>query len=92
MLRFWWTVIKLTLNTAGLVLATTALVPTRREASASVQAGVPYMSGGGLVRESAAATSVLVVTVVVSVFKPSEGPARVTRARTGSPQRTHALG
>lgn len=65
-LTYWWTAIKLALNTAGLVLAVTVLVPTLHQAAAASSSP----GGSGLIRDTAAASSVLIATVLISTYKP----------------------
>src|SRR4051812_40307454 len=75
--RHWWVTVKLALTTAGAVLSLVVLTPALR--------GLADAPGGSLgqrlelVRNSGAASVVLLVTLVLSVYKPS---GRVTFART----------
>ncbi len=72
--RYWWVTIKLALNVAGIVLALLVLVPTLGAAAdaATAVAGAPVPSADrlGLVRDAAAASLVLVMTVLLAVYKP----------------------
>lgn len=78
-LVYWWTAIKLALNTAGVVLALTVLVPTLHRAA---DAGA-HSDGGGLVRDCGAASSVLIATVLISMYKPL---GRINASRMISPR------
>ena len=71
--RYHWTLLKLVLNTAGLTLAWLVLLPSLHAAANQAQGALHAVSGRdrlGLVRNSSAAITVLVVTVLLSVFKP----------------------
>jgi hypothetical protein len=72
--RYWWVTIKLTLTVAGIVLALLVLMPTLGAAAdaATAVAGAPELSVDrlGLVRDTAAASTVLIVTVLLAVYKP----------------------
>ena len=73
-LRYYWTSLKLALNSAGLVLAWLVLLPSldraADQAHTALSTGLPAGDRLGLVRDSAAAMTVLVVTVLLSVYKP----------------------
>jgi hypothetical protein len=72
--RYWWVTLKLTLTVAGIVLALLVLVPTLSAAAAAATAvaGAPAPSVDrlGLVKDTAAASTVLIVTVLLAVYKP----------------------
>jgi hypothetical protein len=72
--RYWWVTLKLTLTVAGLVLALFVLVPTlgTAAAAATAVAGAPEVPVDrlGLVKDTAAASTVLIVTVLLAVYKP----------------------
>lgn len=72
--RYWWVSIKLALNLAGLVLAITILLPALSEAAHAATALHPSTPGAtarlGLARDTAAASTVLVTTVLLATFKP----------------------
>lgn len=69
--RYWWVAIKLALTLAGLVLAITVLLPGLSEAAHAVSASQPGSSARfGLARDTAAASIVLITTVLLAVFKP----------------------
>ncbi|MET8156946.1 hypothetical protein ABZT47_11270 [Sphaerisporangium sp. NPDC005289] len=69
-LRHWWVLGKLVLNTAGAVLAVFVLVPTLDAAAATALAGHAPADTFGLVENSGGATCVLVVITLLSVYKP----------------------
>jgi hypothetical protein len=75
--RHWWVTVKLALTTAGAVLSLVVLTPAL--------AGLADGPGGGfgrrleLVRNSGAASVVLLTTLVLSVYRPF---GRVTFSRT----------
>ncbi len=72
--RYWWVTIKLALNFAGLVLAVTILLPELSDAAhlaAAAHAARPSATARlGLARDTAAASTVLITTVLLAVFKP----------------------
>ncbi|SNS41695.1 hypothetical protein SAMN04488107_2465 [Geodermatophilus saharensis] len=72
LLRHWWVALKLVLTTAGTVLALVVLTPSLDAAAGAALAPGPLGSGErwALVRDSAAASGVLVTTLVLSVVKP----------------------
>jgi hypothetical protein len=70
LLRHWWVTIKFALTLAGTVLALTVLRPALEAAARSSVAGLAPGEPLELVRDAAAASSVLVVTVLLSVYKP----------------------
>lgn len=72
LLKHWWVTIKLLLTIAGTVLALRVLTPSLAGAEQAALAGmgVPSVGKIGLVRASSAASVVLTVTVVLSVYKP----------------------
>src|SRR4051812_3143681 len=72
LLRHWWVGTKLVLTLAGTVLALVVLTPTLADLAAAAAAGVPLGSGARLelVRDSGAASVVLLATLVLSVYKP----------------------
>jgi hypothetical protein len=67
--RHWWVVVKLTLTTAGAVLALVVLTPTL-SGLANEPAPIPLAQRLELVRDSGAASLVLLGTLVLSVYKP----------------------
>lgn len=72
LVRHWWVAIKLTLTTAGTVLALVLLTPALSAAAGAALDGdvVPATQRWELVRNSGAASLVLVTTLVLSVVKP----------------------
>lgn len=72
--RYWWVTISLALTAGGIVLGTFVLVPTLAAAAdaATVTSGtqVPSVDRLGLVKDASAASIVLIVTVLLSVYKP----------------------
>jgi uncharacterized membrane protein len=72
--RYWWVTIKLVLNLAGLVLAITVLLPGLSDAANAASTlhapGPDANSRSGLVLDTAAASTVLITTVLLAVFKP----------------------
>ena len=70
--RHWWVTLKLALTTAGAVLALLVLSPTVAGLAATARAGVVPTAADRfeLVRDAGAASLVLLVTVVLSVYKP----------------------
>jgi hypothetical protein len=83
LVRHWWVAIKLVLTLAGTVLALTVLTPTLAGAADAALTGEALSTGDKLevVRNSAAASVVLLVTLVLSVHKPF---GRVRRRRPRS--------
>lgn len=82
LLRHWWVALKLLLTTAGTVLALVVLTPSLDAAADAALAGVPVLPGErwALVRNSSAASVVLVTTLVLSVAKPFGRVRRRARA------------
>lgn len=72
LLKHWWVTIKLLLTIAGTMLALLVLTPSLAgaEQAALAGTGVPLSDKIGLVRSASAASVVLIVTVVLSVYKP----------------------
>lgn len=70
--RHWWVLAKLLLTTAGTVLALTVLTPAVTAAADLTTAGVLPTDAQrwALVRDPGAASVVLLVTLVLSVYKP----------------------
>jgi hypothetical protein len=72
--RHWWITIKLALTAAGSVLALLVLAPTlgaaADAATAVAGATLPSTDRLGLVKDAAGASTVLVTTVLLSIFKP----------------------
>ena len=67
--RHWWVLAKLVLTTAGAVLSVVVLTPTLAELAEST-GPIPLGQRLELVRDSGAASLVLVTTLVLSVYKP----------------------
>ena len=67
--RHWWVLAKLVLTTAGAVLSLVVLTPTLTELAEST-GPIPLGQRLELVRDSGAASLVLVTTLVLSVYKP----------------------
>ena len=67
--RHWWVLAKLTLTTAGAVLSLVVLTPAL-SGLAEADAPVPFHQRLELVRDSGAASLVLLVTLALSVYKP----------------------
>ena len=76
--RHWWVTAKLALTTAGAVLSVVVLTPAL--AGAAAGGSVPSAQRLELVRDSAAASVVLLVTLVLSVYKPFGRVRAVDRA------------
>ncbi|HET8629612.1 MAG TPA: hypothetical protein VFL91_19515 [Thermomicrobiales bacterium] len=72
LVRYWWVAIKLALTVAGTVLALLVLVPTLGTAATAAATGAPLSSAYrlGLVRDTTAASTVLIMTVLLAVYKP----------------------
>jgi hypothetical protein len=72
LLRHWWVAAKLALTTAGAVLALVVLTPTLSDLATASRSGgaIPLGDRLELVRDSGAASVVLLVAVVLSVYKP----------------------
>lgn len=68
--RHWWVVISLVFTVAGTVLAILVLVPSLDAAATTAAAGQVPADRLGIVKDSSAAASVLILTTVLSVFKP----------------------
>lgn len=72
--RYWWVAISLALTVAGIVLGTFVLVPTLGAAADAAIAGHGAQALSvdrlGLVKDTSAASIVLTVTVLLSVYKP----------------------
>jgi hypothetical protein len=70
--RHWWVTLKFVLTLAGTVLALLVLTPALDAAAQATLAGarLPSRDRLMLVRDSGAASVVLVVTVLLSVYKP----------------------
>jgi uncharacterized membrane protein len=72
--RYWWVAIKLVLNLAGLVLALSVLLPELNAAAHAANALHAARPGAtasfGLTRDTAAASTVLISTVLLAVYKP----------------------
>lgn len=79
LVRHWWVTIKFGLTLAGTVLALVVLTPALRSAADAAVAGSAPAAPWELVRDAASASSVLVTTVLLSVFKPF---GRVRRRRS----------
>ena len=67
--RHWWVAVKLALTTAGAVLALVVLTPSL-SGLADARTPIPLAQRLELVRDSGAASLVLVGTLVLSVYKP----------------------
>lgn len=70
LLRHWWVLISLVVNTAGTVLAVFVLLPGLDAAATAALAGQAVASPPSLVRDSGAACCVLITTVAISYYKP----------------------
>lgn len=70
LLRYWWVLISLVVNTAGTVLAVFVLLPGLDAAATAALAGHAVASPSSLVRDSGAACGVLITTVAISYVKP----------------------
>ena len=83
LVRHWWVAIKLVLTLAGTVLALTVLTPALAGAADVALAGAEFSTGARLevLRNSAAASVVLLVTLVLSVHKPFGRIRRSSSAR-----------
>jgi hypothetical protein len=84
---YWWTTVKLGIGLALTAAVYLALLPAPRSAATAAMAGERTSSAGLLVIAPAAASTLLVLAVVLGVFKPrrrvrADDPA--TRARTGA--------
>jgi hypothetical protein len=89
LLRHWWVALKLGLTTAGAVLALVVLTPALAGLADAAAAGgaIPGAQRLLLVRDSGAASVVLLVTVALSVAKPF-GRLRQARATPGRAPRS----
>jgi hypothetical protein len=85
--RHWWVTLKLALTTAGAVLALVVLRPTVAGLAAAARAGVVPTATDRLelVRDAGAASVVLLVTVVLSVYKPFGRLSRGSRTGEAPP-------
>ncbi len=74
LMRYWWVAAKLILTVGGVLLGlfvlTPALAAAADVAGSLTAGGAPAVDRAGLVKDTTGATSVLLVTVVLSVFKP----------------------
>lgn len=70
LVRHWWVLIKLALTVGGTALAIFVLLPTLGSAAAAALAHQPIDEEFGLVKDSGGASGVLVVTVLLSLYKP----------------------
>jgi hypothetical protein len=68
--RHWWVTAKLVLTTAGAVLSLVVLTPALTGLADAAGGAVPFAQRLELVRDSGAASLVLVTTLVLSVYKP----------------------
>lgn len=68
--QHWWIFIKLVLTLGGTVLAVFVLVPALGAAASTAAAGQVPPDPFALVKDSSGASGVLILTVVLSVFKP----------------------
>jgi hypothetical protein len=80
--RHWWVTAKLALTTAGAVLSLVVLTPALTGLAADAGSGTQRLE---LVRDSAAASVVLLVTLVLSVYKPFGRIRATARAGSGRP-------
>ena len=69
-LRHWWVLGKLVLTVGGTLLAVFVLLPTLDAAAATALAGHVPADTFGLVKDSGGASGVLIVTVLLSSYKP----------------------
>jgi hypothetical protein len=81
--RHWWVTLKLVLTTAGAVLSLVVLTPALAGLADGAGGPVPLGDRLELVRDSGAASVVLLVSLVLSVYKPF-GP--LTSRRRRQPQ------
>jgi hypothetical protein len=70
LVRHWWVTAKLVLTTAGAVLSLTVLTPALADLAGAAGSPIPFAQRLELVRDSGAASVVLVITLVLSVYKP----------------------
>ena len=70
LLRHWWVTVKLALTTAGAVLSLVVLTPALTALADGAGGSSPLAQRLELVRDSGAASVVLLVTLVLSVYKP----------------------
>jgi hypothetical protein len=68
--RHWWVALKLVLTTAGAVLSLVVLTPALAGLADAAGGPIPIAQRLELVRDSGAASLVLVVTLTLSVYKP----------------------
>ena len=68
--RHWWVTAKLALTTAGAVLSLVVLTPALAALADAAGGPIPVAQRLELVRDSGAASVVLLVTLVLSVYKP----------------------
>ncbi|MFC4588838.1 hypothetical protein [Sphaerisporangium corydalis] len=69
-LRHWWVLLKFLLTAAGTLLALFVLVPTLDDAATTALAGRALADPFALVKDSGGACGVLILTVVLSSYKP----------------------
>jgi ABC-type molybdate transport system permease subunit len=85
---YWWVTIKLAFTAAGIVLALLILVPTLSAAAgastAVARAPLPFADRLGLVKDASSASTVLILTVLLAVYKPF---GRLRGRRPGPPER-----
>jgi hypothetical protein len=70
LLRHWWVTAKLALTTAGAVLSLLVLTPALTALADGAGGSLPLAQRLELVRDSGAASGVLLVTLALSVYKP----------------------
>src|SRR5215210_783952 len=82
--RHWWVLAKFGLTTAGAVLSLVVLTPALTEL-AEATGPIPLGQRLELVRDSGAASLVLVTTLLLSVYKPFGRIRAAARAGSGRP-------
>ena len=83
LLRYWWVLISLVFTTGGTLLAVFVLVPTLSVAADVALAGGVPADTYGLVKDAGGASVVLLVTVLLSYYKPFGRTLPPSRRRGG---------
>ena len=86
LLRYWWVLISLVFTAGGTLLALFVLVPTLSAAAGVALAGGVPADTYGLVKDSGGASGVLLVTILLSYYKPF-GRTMPSSRRRGEPER-----
>jgi hypothetical protein len=93
--QYWWVTIKLALTAMGIVLALLVLIPALRAAAdastAVARAPLPTADRIGLVKDASGASTVLILTILLAVYKPfgclrNRHPGQPERSRGFNPR------